>query len=145
MKREDINKVLIIGSGPIVIGQACEFNKASVLDNDFSGVPLTSFGSGVPRALSFSCSFYFANAHSYTSFRNCFAGATYPNAFLPKTFSVINDVNFDDLEDSMQHGSALSADVDYIITRDTDDFKNCAVPAITPEQFLLIAHENWKE
>jgi hypothetical protein len=45
----------------------------------------------------------------------------------------------------MQHGSALSADVDYIITRDTDDFKNCAVPAITPEQFLLIALENWKE
>ena len=36
-------------------------------------------------------------------------------------------------------------DVDYIITRDTDDFKNCAVPAITPEQFLLIAHENWEE
>ncbi|MDY6398279.1 MAG: hypothetical protein SPL22_11210, partial [Treponema sp.] len=32
MKREDINKVLIIGSGPIVIGQACELNKAGVLD-----------------------------------------------------------------------------------------------------------------
>ena len=26
MKREDIHKVLIIGSGPIVIGQACEFD-----------------------------------------------------------------------------------------------------------------------
>ena len=26
MKREDIDKVLIIGSGPIVIGQACEFD-----------------------------------------------------------------------------------------------------------------------
>ena len=26
MKRQDINKVLIIGSGPIVIGQACEFD-----------------------------------------------------------------------------------------------------------------------
>ncbi len=26
MKREDVNKVLIIGSGPIVIGQACEFD-----------------------------------------------------------------------------------------------------------------------
>jgi hypothetical protein len=25
-KREDIKKVLIIGSGPIVIGQACEFD-----------------------------------------------------------------------------------------------------------------------
>ena len=26
MRREDIKKVLIIGSGPIVIGQACEFD-----------------------------------------------------------------------------------------------------------------------
>ena len=26
MKREDIHKVLIIGSGPIIIGQACEFD-----------------------------------------------------------------------------------------------------------------------
>ena len=25
-KREDIRKVLIIGSGPIIIGQACEFD-----------------------------------------------------------------------------------------------------------------------
>ena len=25
-KRDDINRVLIIGSGPIVIGQACEFD-----------------------------------------------------------------------------------------------------------------------
>ena len=25
-KREDIHKILIIGSGPIVIGQACEFD-----------------------------------------------------------------------------------------------------------------------
>ncbi|WP_288089168.1 hypothetical protein, partial [Bacteroides acidifaciens] len=26
MKRKDIHKVLIIGSGPIIIGQACEFD-----------------------------------------------------------------------------------------------------------------------
>ena len=26
MKRTDVDKVLIIGSGPIVIGQACEFD-----------------------------------------------------------------------------------------------------------------------
>ncbi len=25
-KRQDINKILIIGAGPIVIGQACEFD-----------------------------------------------------------------------------------------------------------------------
>ena len=64
--------------GQTGLNMAMELNKAGVLDNDFSGVPLTSFGSGVP---------HFANAHSYTSFRNCFTGATYPNAFLPKIFS----------------------------------------------------------
>src|SRR5512140_603645 len=32
-KRTDINKILIIGSGPIVIGQACEF--------DYSGTQAT--------------------------------------------------------------------------------------------------------
>ena len=32
MKRQDIHKVLIIGSGPIIIGQACEF--------DYSGTRL---------------------------------------------------------------------------------------------------------
>ena len=26
MKRNDIHKILIIGSGPIIIGQACEFD-----------------------------------------------------------------------------------------------------------------------
>ncbi len=25
-RRDDINKILVIGSGPIVIGQACEFD-----------------------------------------------------------------------------------------------------------------------
>ena len=25
-KRNDINKIMIIGSGPIIIGQACEFD-----------------------------------------------------------------------------------------------------------------------
>ena len=25
-KRQDINKIMIIGSGPIIIGQACEFD-----------------------------------------------------------------------------------------------------------------------
>ena len=33
-KREDLDSILIIGSGPIVIGQACEF--------DYSGTPACS-------------------------------------------------------------------------------------------------------
>lgn len=56
--------------------------------------------------------------------------------------SAINDVNFSDLEDSMQHGSALASNVDYIITRDIRDLINSSVPAITPGEFLSIAHEH---
>ena len=37
-KREDIKKVLVIGSGPIVIGQAAEF--------DYAGTQASGRGSG---------------------------------------------------------------------------------------------------
>ncbi len=47
---------------------------------------------------------------------------------------------FLDLEDSMQHGSVLACNVDYIITRDCNDFKDSTVPAVTPAEFLIIAH-----
>ena len=30
-RREDINKVMIIGSGPIIIGQACEFDYSGTM------------------------------------------------------------------------------------------------------------------
>ena len=32
-KRTDLKKILIIGSGPIVIGQACEFDYSGVQTN----------------------------------------------------------------------------------------------------------------
>ena len=42
-KRTDINKILIIGSGPIIIGQACEFDysgtQACKADNSGSSDP----------------------------------------------------------------------------------------------------------
>ena len=31
-KRQDIKKILIIGSGPIIIGQACEFDYSGTQD-----------------------------------------------------------------------------------------------------------------
>ena len=34
-KREDIKKVLIIGSGPIIIGQACEFESCNHYDRSW--------------------------------------------------------------------------------------------------------------
>ena len=44
MKIEGIDKVLIIGSGPIVIGQACEF--------DYSGTQATSLAPSTRPACS---------------------------------------------------------------------------------------------
>ncbi|MBR1912030.1 MAG: PIN domain-containing protein [Treponema sp.] len=59
----------------------------------------------------------------------------------PQLIQAVNDGNFSDLEDSMQHGSALACDVDYIITRDRNDFKDSVVPALTPAEFLRLVHE----
>ena len=53
--------------------------------------------------------------------------------------NAIDNENFSDLEDSMQHESAVSSDIDYIVTRDSDDFANATVPAVTPIEFLEIA------
>nr|AGS53594.1 hypothetical protein [uncultured bacterium contig00070] len=34
--------------------------------------------------------------------------------------------------------SAIQADVDYIVTRDIDDFVDSRVKAVTPEQYLAL-------
>ena len=54
--------------------------------------------------------------------------------------SAINNDAFLDLEDSMQHQASLSSELDYIVTRDCKDFEKSAVPAVTPEEFLLLVH-----
>ena len=51
--------------------------------------------------------------------------------------NVIADENFSDLEDCMQNECAEKINADYIITRNTDDFRNSTIPAITPSDFLL--------
>ena len=45
-------------------------------------------------------------------------------------------VAFADLEDAMQHASAIRADAEVIITRDADDFTAASLPVMTPAQFL---------
>lgn len=50
------------------------------------------------------------------------------------------NILLDDLEDAMQHEASVSAGLDYIVTRNCKDFKNSAIPAVTPEEFLLIVH-----
>lgn len=41
-----------------------------------------------------------------------------------------------DGEDSIQYQSALSAKCDYILTRNTKDYKLSSIPVMTPEDFL---------
>jgi predicted nucleic acid-binding protein len=52
------------------------------------------------------------------------------------------DLEWGDFEDSVQYvvGSGLS--VDYIITRNTQDFSSSSIPAVTPEQFLNLIADN---
>lgn len=54
--------------------------------------------------------------------------------------AAVNNEAFDDLEDSMQHQSSIACKLDYIVTRNIDDFENATVPAITPEKFLKLVH-----
>ena len=37
--------------------------------------------------------------------------------------------------------SSVFAELDYIVTRDCKDFEKASVPAVTPEEFLLLVHE----
>ncbi len=54
--------------------------------------------------------------------------------------SAVNNEAFDDLEDSMQHQSSIACKLDYIITRNVEDFEKATVPAVTPEKFLKLVH-----
>jgi len=43
-----------------------------------------------------------------------------------------------DFEDAVIEASAMRNGVDYIVTRNLSDFKQSRVPALTPEQFLVL-------
>ena len=59
---------------------------------------------------------------------------------IPETASdftaVTENPNTDDLEDGLQQQCATRLNLDYIVTRNIDDFRTSAVPAIEPGQFL---------
>ena len=46
--------------------------------------------------------------------------------------------HYSDFEDSLLSECAFSAGADYIVTRNTKDFSESVIPAITPEDFLKI-------
>ena len=63
-------------------------------------------------------------------------------ASLDKSYVIaaINNESFDDLEDSMQHQSSIACKLDYIVTRNIEDFEKATIPAVTPEEFLRLVH-----
>lgn len=50
--------------------------------------------------------------------------------------AALENSNFKDFEDCLQDECASDINADYIITRNTKDFKGSMVKAITPEEFL---------
>ncbi len=48
----------------------------------------------------------------------------------------LNDFSFNDFEDGLQYYTALSNDLDIIITRNLKDFKHANIPVMTPNGFL---------
>ncbi|HHX53672.1 MAG TPA: PIN domain-containing protein [Clostridiales bacterium] len=47
------------------------------------------------------------------------------------------ELEFSDYEDALQSVCALRVKADYIVTRNTKDFKNSPVPAITPSELFV--------
>jgi hypothetical protein len=50
-------------------------------------------------------------------------------------------LTWDDFEDSVQFTVGEGLSVDYIVTRNTQDFSPGSIPAVTPEQFIQIIAE----
>ena len=59
-------------------------------------------------------------------------------------FQALN-LDWDDFEDSVQFTVGEGLSVDYIVTRNTQDFSSGHIPAVTPEQFLLAVIEDNEE
>lgn len=54
--------------------------------------------------------------------------------------SAVNNILFDDLEDSIQNEASVSSSLDYIVTRNKSDFEKSSIPAVSPEEFLMLVH-----
>lgn len=53
----------------------------------------------------------------------------------------LNDADFSDFEDALQHYSALENGIDILITRNLKDFQKSLLPVMTGEQFLKSIRE----
>ena len=48
----------------------------------------------------------------------------------------LNDFNFKDFEDGLQYYTALESQCDLIVTRNLRDFKESAIPVLSPKEYL---------
>jgi predicted nucleic acid-binding protein len=48
------------------------------------------------------------------------------------------DSGFGDFEDAVQYYSALTHQCNYIVTRNTDDYKNSDIPVLEPKEFIAL-------
>ena len=48
------------------------------------------------------------------------------------------NLNWEDFEDSVQYVVGENFSVDYIITRNINDYASGSIPAVTPEQFIQV-------
>lgn len=59
-----------------------------------------------------------------------------------KVISAIENEEFTDFEDCLQEECAVEAMADYIVTRNTDDYRSSRVKAAEPEEFLNLLQGN---
>ncbi len=59
-----------------------------------------------------------------------------------KVISAIENEEFTDFEDCLQEECAVEAMADYIVTRNTDDYRSSRVKAVEPEEFLNLLQGN---
>jgi len=64
-----------------------------------------------------------------------------PAAVTDKDIYKALDLDWEDFEDSVQFTVGESFSVDYIVTRNTQDFSSGSIPAVTPERFIQIICE----
>lgn len=55
-----------------------------------------------------------------------------------KILNALNNISFSDFEDSLQEECALEFQADYIITRNTKDFKNSRIKVLSPPDFIKV-------
>ena len=53
--------------------------------------------------------------------------------------AALDNEGFTDLEDSLQNECAVHSAVDYIVTRNGEDFAGSVIPVVTPKEFIQIA------